>query len=1844
MASQDDQSWKSSGGRQQSQQWRAGAAGSGGTGGGLPLRIQRMALGFVTLCLAVLIGWLIVKLAFDTVPQAHVVTMGISVYRDHPAIPLNPFGREDSKAFEVLRTVNPDQFARVVPLENVLETHEVLMGQLPREVGTVAGLTGKNLIVFCSVHGIVLAGEDRPAAHLMAMGYTPDSRHDPGARARDTVSANDFLRLLAKSPAERVVLLVETGRLGPNWRLGVLTDDFADQFLAEAEEICRTNPKLQVICSTRFHEHSWTSKEWGPGQSVFAHYVLEGLKGEADGSASAEGGQDNRVSSNELYAYVSDRVAAWARERRGVEQTVTRVSSDDTDFALVQVREPSSEPAAEETESEEAAAEEDSAEDKSEAEAGDEADGTEDGQDKDASSTKKKKEPPAEESEPADAADSAEGASDQESDRKKGDGQAGDAKTGKDGADSESKDGDAGGKSERDIQLERLRQQLAEYWEERDKLSKGGIAAVAAPGDWRILQSRLVRIERLLRYEAIASEQSSPDEVIDSTLDRIQAQTGEDPAEGELKELRTLSQGAATLAGRQGGGPGEAEKEFRKLVQAALQAKPDDPKPSADLVDFLQQNPAGEFALIALLLEQAEGLESGARDELVNLQKLLGLVRRQVAAERRPAELAAIESMTRLAEASLADERPWPADFGQACRDSLRWRLRVEREAFPEPEQFPFVRGSLQATLNAVTAAERWLQVGNAPRAQQWLASTRELSEGMQDTGQLASDALRLRAALLAQLPDFTCWVADRGPTDEVAVTERMRRLAQHFRKTATWDNNEQLSEVRHLFGEGSAERQMLELVVQARGGEVLLENVITGNTLDARAKTELSGWVKTTRDLLSSFLDRSFRDTIDGLSGKTEELSPEDWQRIDQLLRVPWIGRPDRVRLLGQLELLDDSASRGTSSDLKMGESRKAAQDPCSSEGFWQGFWAIQTLTLAGGDAFELWKAWDEYVAVCESETRPSGAELARQTRFQSARLGGSISEAWRQLWNQLTERDSARPSPALSKDAVGLTETVRLWRQERLLWAVDPMDFGPTGASEFLQGIRDHRLQNVLCFRNQQWRLRARSYDADPQDRAYQSLADRCTRLLARIDPAFICRDQGTRPLLELAGLPESVNLSPQDGRRVTLDVVVKRTDSTSDSQTPLAAKLRLEGPHLQIRCDGVDVADGETISVGSEPETRHYAVELSASAGSASQTLTVALLQGAGDELPIELRQMRLNPPLATRQWQIAFVTRQEAATEVSLAGQVRNFFDDNGAELRLPTTGNPKAKPFELESYLIRPKNDATRFVDVEVFAADRKDAATPLLPALRNVQLAPPGEPTFLHFNLGGTADAKKPEGGTTPPAPPTPSEIDVSGGLEFRLTPKDKPSFTRRVTPRLWSSDKFVEITHTEFIGGRLSLRLQRAAQEDPLLPEAIPVTLRLPPTLKRLYVNARLEEPALEVGKPRELFAEFREVDLTGLEDEQFEMTLHLAGMPHARRWQLSCDAGRWRVDAVPKKGLTTARQDPLVRVINPANGTILKQADALDVRIEVDLPRRDRRDDSSAWTLDYVLIQSGSPRTLLPEHSWRVPRSLQESIKVHAVKEGVWQFTAAADDYRSSLSTDNRGRFRLQARLRSPDGTRAVNHEVLFAIDSPDSPPPPPEVRAPSTLLLNNRPLQFDVSVQDPQSGISEIAFGFDQDDDEKLGDAEIRGTVKFEQPLLRSRDSVSMQIAADKLPEEDGTYRLLVQAKNGLGQPCEDAATCLVEMKRPIEYGTLFLTLNNLAPGRSGKVRVIDMTTQKVHSLEFGFRGPANPTFRLPKGQYEVEITARGKTVRSTPVTIVTGEKSQSVTFNLATLVFE
>ena len=91
----------------------------------------------------------------------------------------------------------------------------------------------------------------------------------------------------------------------------MLHNNFARE-LKELESKIAAVPGLWVLSASDKDQRSCVSEEWH--QTVFSHYVIEGLRGEATQD-------DRRVNLRELWQYVQRNVEAWSWENRGVVQT-----------------------------------------------------------------------------------------------------------------------------------------------------------------------------------------------------------------------------------------------------------------------------------------------------------------------------------------------------------------------------------------------------------------------------------------------------------------------------------------------------------------------------------------------------------------------------------------------------------------------------------------------------------------------------------------------------------------------------------------------------------------------------------------------------------------------------------------------------------------------------------------------------------------------------------------------------------------------------------------------------------------------------------------------------------------------------------------------------------------------------------------------------------------------------------------------------------------------------------------------------------------------------------------------------------------------------------------------------------------------------------------------------------------------------------------------------------------------------------------------------------------------------------------------------------------------------------
>lgn len=108
--------------------------------------------------------------------------------------------------------------------------------------------------------------------------------------------------------ARRIVMLADTchsGGIASGARGGELSAAALNRYL---EQLSTTTPGVAYLTSARENQRSYEGSQWGDGHGVFTWFVLEGMRGAADGYGGRP--KDGVVSLGELADYVTDRVFA----------------------------------------------------------------------------------------------------------------------------------------------------------------------------------------------------------------------------------------------------------------------------------------------------------------------------------------------------------------------------------------------------------------------------------------------------------------------------------------------------------------------------------------------------------------------------------------------------------------------------------------------------------------------------------------------------------------------------------------------------------------------------------------------------------------------------------------------------------------------------------------------------------------------------------------------------------------------------------------------------------------------------------------------------------------------------------------------------------------------------------------------------------------------------------------------------------------------------------------------------------------------------------------------------------------------------------------------------------------------------------------------------------------------------------------------------------------------------------------------------------------------------------------------------------------------------------------------
>jgi len=171
----------------------------------------------------------------------------------------------------------------------------------------MAALPEDLVLLYFACHG----GPDprRPSGPLYL--YTYDT--DPADVDGTGLPMDDIDRSLRQVVrAERAVIVVDTchsGRVGSGLRAAGRAEA-TNRYL---EALAKARSGVAVLTSAEASEASEEDARWGGGHGVFTHYLLEGMRGAADGYC---GTRDGIVSLGELFEYVRDQVQSATEGRQ----------------------------------------------------------------------------------------------------------------------------------------------------------------------------------------------------------------------------------------------------------------------------------------------------------------------------------------------------------------------------------------------------------------------------------------------------------------------------------------------------------------------------------------------------------------------------------------------------------------------------------------------------------------------------------------------------------------------------------------------------------------------------------------------------------------------------------------------------------------------------------------------------------------------------------------------------------------------------------------------------------------------------------------------------------------------------------------------------------------------------------------------------------------------------------------------------------------------------------------------------------------------------------------------------------------------------------------------------------------------------------------------------------------------------------------------------------------------------------------------------------------------------------------------------------------------------------------
>jgi hypothetical protein len=275
-----------------------------------PSRKGPIILVGVVVCVLIggVIAWLLLLVPFA---EPHFLPLYVSEYGD--ALPVRAWVRQDAEALGALRWRGRDTFPS--------QKRDLMRGELR----TLAALHDAPVILWINGY---LRSDPKTGPCLLPVDAVLD-HPDSWLPLREVFDA------LRGCRARRKLVLLDVMQPCIDLRAGILSEDPASLVEPLLKQAASDDPHLTILCACSRGQSSLTAEELG--HSVFAHFLCQGLSGQAD-SHNPKKRSDGRVSLLELEEYLIAEVDRWAQRHRGVRQTPHRIGSED-DFTILQPRE-----------------------------------------------------------------------------------------------------------------------------------------------------------------------------------------------------------------------------------------------------------------------------------------------------------------------------------------------------------------------------------------------------------------------------------------------------------------------------------------------------------------------------------------------------------------------------------------------------------------------------------------------------------------------------------------------------------------------------------------------------------------------------------------------------------------------------------------------------------------------------------------------------------------------------------------------------------------------------------------------------------------------------------------------------------------------------------------------------------------------------------------------------------------------------------------------------------------------------------------------------------------------------------------------------------------------------------------------------------------------------------------------------------------------------------------------------------------------------------------------------------------------------------------------------------------